>query len=105
MTIYSVTHDQLTYERIWSSQLHYIASRTPFMPYTNLVKWALDYENHKECSFNDNTHTPIASFHYDVFARAYVNGPPRKLLTSKFLDEAITRFNYEEVVKSWMDNT
>ena len=74
------------------------------MPYTDPVKWALDYENPKECSFNDNTHTPIASFHSDVFAMAYALGPPIQLLTSKFLDEAITRFNYEKVVKSWMNN-
>ena len=74
------------------------------MPYTNPVKWVLDYANPKERSFNDNTHTPVSSFHSDVFSRAYVLGPPRQLLTSKFLDEAITRFNYEEVVKSWMDN-
>ena len=75
------------------------------MPYTDPVKWALDYANPKEHSFNDNTHTPVALFHSDVFSRAYVLGPPRQILTSKFHDEPITRFNYEEVVKSWMNNT
>ena len=88
--ISSVTHDQRAYEWIQSSQLHCIASRTPFMPYINLIKWALDYENHKERSFNDNTHTPIAMFHFDVVTRAYVLGHARQLLTSQFLDEAIT---------------
>ena len=75
------------------------------MPYTDIVKWELDYDNPKECSFNENTHTPVASFHSDIFARDYALGPPRHILTSKFLDEAINRFNYEEVVKSWMNNT
>ena len=75
------------------------------MPYTDPVKQAFDYANPKELSFNDNTDTLVASFHFDVFSRAYALVPPRQLLTSKFLDEAITRFNYEEVVKSWMNNT
>ena len=75
------------------------------MPYTDPVKWALDYANPNERSFDDNTHTLVASFHSDIFSRAYALAPPRQLLTSKFLDEAITWFNYEEVVKSWMDNT
>ena len=75
------------------------------MPYTDHVKWELDYANPKDYSFNDNTHTLVALFHSDVFARAYVLGPPRQLLTLKFLDEGISWYNYEEVVKSWMDNT
>ena len=73
----SITHDQSTYERIHSSQLHYIVARPPCMPYTGPVKWALDYENPKELSFKNNTHTPIALFHSDVFPRAYALGPPR----------------------------
>ena len=43
--------------------------------------------------------------HSDLFARAYALGPPRQLLTSKFIDESISWYKYEEVVKSWMDNT
>ena len=74
------------------------------MPYIDPVKWALDHVSPKERSFNDNVNSPVASFHSDVFVRAYALGPPRQLLTSKFLDEAISRYNYEEVVKSWMDN-
>ena len=74
------------------------------MPYRDPVKWELDHTIHKERSFNDHTHTPVASFHPDVFTRAYALRPPRQLLNSKFLDEAMSRFSLEEVVKSSMEN-
>ena len=99
----SFTHDLPTYQRIRSSQLHCIDARPPFMPYTYPVKWALDNASPKECSFDDNVHTHVVSFHLDVFSRGQALGPPKHLLTLKFLDEAISRFNYEEVVKSWME--
>ena len=74
------------------------------MPYTNLVKWALDNANPNKHTFDDHIHIPLASFHLEVFSRAYALGPPRKILSSKFLDETISQFNYEEVVKHWMEN-
>ena len=40
----AITHDQPAYAKISNSQLHSIAVRYPFMPYTNLVKWELDHE-------------------------------------------------------------
>ena len=89
----------LPYQRIQSSQLHCIAARPPFIPYTDPVKLELDHASPKQCSFNDNVNSPIVSFHSDVFSRDYALGPPRQLLTSKFLDEAISLFNYKEVVK------
>ena len=74
------------------------------MAYIDLVKWELDHATPKECSFNDNVNSPVASFHSDVFSRAYALGPLRQRLTSKFIDESISCYNYEEVVKYWMDN-
>ena len=70
------------------------------MRYTDTVKWELFHASPNERYFNDNVNSPVASFHYDVFVRAYALGPPRQLLTLKFLNEAITRFNCEEVVNS-----
>ena len=39
----SVTNDQHFYINIRNSQLHCIATRPAFMPYTDPVKWALDH--------------------------------------------------------------
>ena len=75
------------------------------MPYTDLIKMELYHTIPKERSFNDNVNIPIASFLSDVFAMAYALAPLRQLLKSKFIDEAISWYNYKEVVKSWMDNT
>ena len=52
---YAIPHDQHAYAKIRNSQLHCIATQPPFMPYTDLVKCALDYANPKEKSFDDNT--------------------------------------------------
>ena len=60
------------------------------MPYMDPIKWALDNANPNERSFDDHVHTPVASFHPDVFARAYSLKPPQHLLSSKFLDEAMS---------------
>ena len=38
------------------------------------------------------------------FPKACVLGLPKQLLNRMFLDEAISRFDYEDVVKSWMEN-
>ena len=100
----TIPHDHPAYAKIRSSQLHCIVAWAPFMPYTDPVKWELDNVNPNEFSFEDHVHTPVASFHLDIFSKAYELGPPRQLLSSKFLDEAISRFNNEKVVKSWMEN-
>ena len=46
----------------------------------------------------------MASFHPDVFARAYALKPPQQLLTDKFLNASMSQFDFEEVIKSLMDN-
>ena len=50
----SISHDQSTYSSISKSQLHFIASRPPFMPYTDMIKWELDYTNPQYHSFDDH---------------------------------------------------
>ena len=86
----TIPHDQLAYATNRSSQLHCIADRPPFMPYTKPFKWELDHAIPKDRSFDDHTHTQLASFHPDVFARTYALKPPQHLLSSKFLDEAMS---------------
>ena len=46
----------------------------------------------------------VDSFHPDVFSRDYALGPPKELLTSNFFNESLSRFIYEEVVKSWLED-
>ena len=73
----AIMHEKPSYAKISSLQLDCIAARPPFMPYTDLVKWALDHAIPKEWSFDDHTGNPVASFHPDVFARAYALKPPQ----------------------------
>ena len=100
----TITHEEPAYDKISNSQLHCIAARPPFMSYADPVKWALDNASRKEWFIDDHTGTPLAFFHPDVFARAYALKPPQQLLTVQFLDAAMTQFDFQEVVKSWMDN-
>ena len=58
----SVTNDQHVYMNIRNSQLHCIATRPPFMPYTDLVMWALDLVDLNQWMFNDIDNVFIASF-------------------------------------------
>ena len=95
-----ISHDQAAYAKIRSSHIHCIASRPLFMPYTDPVKWELDYTISKELSFDNHLWNLVASFHPDVFAKAYALGPPQWLLMVQFLDAAVTQFDYEEVIKS-----
>ena len=67
--ISAITHDQPAYANINNSQLHYIATRPPFIPYTDPVKWALDHVIPKERYFDDHAQTQVAYFHPKVFAR------------------------------------
>ena len=74
------------------------------MPYTDAVKWALDHANPEEWFFNDYISVFVASFRPKNFAKAYGLSAPKQFLSRKFLDEAASCFNYEHVVKSWMEN-
>ena len=68
------------------------------------VKWALDHVDPKQGIFHDIHNVIIASFRSDVFARAYSLPIPKQLLSLKFFDESQDKFNYKEVVKSWLED-
>ena len=78
----SVNHDQLAYLHIRNSQLHRVGSRMPFMPYTDPIMWALDHADPKERIFCDIHNVVIASFHPEIFTRAYGFPTPKQLLSS-----------------------
>ena len=94
-----ILHDQQDYIRIRSSQLHLIAARPPFIPYTDPVKWVLDHTKNENHVFNDHIGTFFVVFNPDIFSKAYALGPSKQLLSHKFLDKETSRFDYEEVVK------
>ena len=96
----SIDHDQLAYLQIHNYQLHRIGSRTPFMPYIDLIIWALDHVDPKERIFCDIHNVIIASFRLEIFARAYGLPTPKQLLSSKCVNESRANLNYEQVVKS-----
>ena len=99
-----VDHDQPAYVQIHNSQLHRVAARPPFMPYTDPIKWELDHVDLKQREFVSIDNAPIALFHSNVFARAYALATPKRLLSSKFFDKTLAKFNYKEVVKSWLED-
>ena len=68
---------QLAYISIKSSQLHLNAARPAFMPYTDVVKWALAHAKPKERVFNDYIGVYLASFKPEIFAKAYDLSPPK----------------------------
>ena len=74
------------------------------MPYTDTMKWEMDHANPKDRMFNDHNGTFLDTFIPDTFSKDYALGTPKQLLSRKFLDEATSCFNYEELVRSWMEN-
>ena len=72
-----VGHEEVFYMHICNSQLHCVATRPHFMPYTDLVKWELDHVDLNQRLFNDIENVSIASFHPYVFARAYCLATPK----------------------------
>ena len=54
--------------------------------------------------FHDIENESIASFHPDVFARAYALATPKHLFSRKFFDETLAKLNNEQVVKSWLED-
>ena len=66
--------------------------------------WALDHTDPKERIFRDIHNAIIASFPLDIFSRAYALPTPKQLLSSKFVEEIHANLNYEQVVKSWLQD-
>ena len=72
-----IQHDQMTFVNIRKSQLHAIASMPTLMPYTDPIKWIIDYEKPQCHSFNDQDQTQLTLFLPKVFSRAYTHKQPQ----------------------------
>ena len=92
----------MDYKRIKDSGLHSIASKPAILPYNYAVKWITEHVNPKDCSFNDSTGSQLANFHFEVFTRVYALKPAIQPLTIECAQSSKTRFNFEEMLKSWM---
>ena len=85
-----VAHDHPFYMYIHNSQLHCVAARPPFMPYIDPVKWELDHVDLNQRMFHDIDNVSIASFHPNVFPRAYALTTHKQLFSLKPSPNSIT---------------
>ena len=74
------------------------------MPYSDSIKWLVHQSNPQYHSFNDKYQTQLASFHPKVFSKAYALTQPQQLLTKEFLEASMTRYDFEAMLNSWMEN-
>ena len=98
-----IQNDQLTYSTISDSRIYTIASRPSILPYNDAVKWIVEQENPEYRSFNDIAGSQLATFYLEVFTRAYALKPAIQPLNAKFSQASNTRFNFDEMLKYWMD--
>ena len=63
------------------------------MPYTDLVKWALDHVDLNQRIFNDIENVSISSFHRDVIARDYALTTPKQIFLPIFFEQNLTKLN------------
>ena len=94
--------NQLVYERIRDSGLHMIAARQSILPYNDVVRWIIDHANLKDRSFNNSIGMKLANFRSETFAIIYALKPFLQLLDADFINAAKSRFNFDQMLKSWM---
>ena len=98
-----IQNDQSAYQRIRDYGLHVIIVRLAILPYNDAVKWIMEQVNPKYHSFNDTAGSQLAIFRPEVFIRAYGLKPARQPLNTEFSQASKTRFNFDEMLKSWMN--
>ena len=94
--------DQPIYERIRDSCIHMIAARPVVLPYNDAVRWIIDHANPKYRYFNNSTAFLLASFHSKTIVKIYALKKFRQLLNADFVKAAKSRFNFDQMLKSWM---
>ena len=94
--------DQLIYERIRDSGIHMIAARPIILPYSDAVRWIIDHANPKDRYFNTSTGLLLANFHSETFSKIYALKPFKQLLNVDFVKTAKSRYNFDQMLKSWM---
>ena len=63
----------------------------------------MEHTNPKYCSFNDSAGSKLANFRPDIFTRTYGLKPARQPLNLEFSQASRTRFNFDEMLKYWIN--
>ena len=79
-----------------------IAARPPILPYNDAVRWIIDHTNVKECSFSTSTGSQLANFCSENFVKIYAHKPYIQLLDADFFNTAKSKFNFGQMLKSYM---
>ena len=93
----------MAYQRIRDFGLHAIAARPSILLYNEAVKWIVEHVNPKDRFFNDSAGWQLATFCPEVFTRAYGIKLARQPFNTEFAQASKTRFNFDEMLKSWMN--
>ena len=97
-----IQDNQLAYKRIRDSRLHSLAARPAILPYNEVVKWIVEHADPKSHCLNNSRGLEIANFRPKLFTKAYALKMVRQPLTTEFAQTSKSRFNFEEMLKSWM---
>ena len=98
-----IQNDHLAYQRIRDSGIHVIAARPSILPYNDTVKWIVEHTNPEDRSFNDSAGSQLSTFRPEVFTKSYGIKPARQPLNAEFSQASKNRFNFHEMLKSWMN--
>ena len=79
-----------------------IAARPAILPYNDVVRWIIDHAIVKDRSFNTSTGSQLANFCPGTLIRIYALKPYTQLLDVDFVNTAKSKFNFDQMLKSWM---
>ena len=79
-----------------------IAARPTILPYNDAVRWIIDHTSLKDRSFNTSVGMQLANFHFETFVSIYTLKPFKQLLDADFIKASKSRFNFDQMLKSWM---
>ena len=77
-----------------------IVARPTILPYNDVVQWIIDHTNVKDRSFNTSTGSQIANFRLETFVRIYALKPYTQLLDADFVNNAKSKFNFDQMLKT-----
>ena len=98
-----IQNDQLAYRKVRDSCLCTIVARPAILPYVDTIKWIVDHANPKDQFFNGSAGSQVATFHPDVFTRAYALKPVVQPLNAEFSQPSQTQYNFNKNMKSSMN--
>ena len=80
-----------------------IAARPAILPYNDVVRWIIDHANPKDRSFNNSIGLLLANFCSETFVKIYALKHFKHLFNADFVKDAKSRYNFDEMLKYWMN--